>query len=37
MRADLLGHRAAGADRNAQNDEIRAFDGRGIALDNLVG
>ena len=37
MRADLLGDRAAGADRNADDDEVGAFDRGGIALDHLVG
>src|SRR5882672_7189613 len=37
MRADLLGHRATGADRDADDDEIGAFDRRGVRLDDLVG
>ena len=37
MRRDFLGHRAAGADRNAEDDEIGAFDRGGIALDHLIG
>jgi hypothetical protein len=36
MRADLFGNRTAGANGNADNDEIGAFDGGGIAFDNLV-
>ena len=35
--ADLRRHRAAGADRNADDDEIGAFDRGGIALDHLIG
>ena len=34
---DLRGDRAAGADRDADDDEIGAFDRRGIGLDHLVG
>ena len=37
MRADLLGHRAAGADRNADDDQIGAFDRGGIGLHHLIG
>ena len=37
MRTDLGRHRAARADRDADNDEIRAGDGRGIILDHLIG
>ena len=37
MRADLLGDRAAGADRNADDDEIGAFDRGGVGLDHLIG
>ena len=37
MRADLLGDRAAGADRNADDDEVGAFDGGGVGFDHLVG
>ena len=37
MRADLGGDRAAGADRNADDDEIGAFDGRRIGFDHLIG
>ena len=37
MRADLLGDLAAGADRNADDDEIGAFDRGGVALDHLIG
>ena len=37
MRADLLGDGAAGADRNADDDEIGAFDRRGIGFHHLIG
>ena len=37
MRADLLGDGAAGADRNADDDEIGAFDRGGVGLDHLIG
>ena len=37
MRADLLGDRAAGADRDADDDEIGAFDRGGVGLDHLIG
>ncbi len=37
MRADLLGDRAADADRNAEDDEVGAFHRRGVGLDHLVG
>src|SRR5512143_1915531 len=37
MRADLLRHLAANADRNADDDEIGAFDRLGIGLGHLVG
>ena len=37
MRADFLGHRAAGADRNADDHEIGAFDGGGVAFHHLIG
>ena len=37
MRRDLLGDLAAGADRNADDDEIGAGDRRGVGLDHLVG
>ena len=37
MRADLLGDRAAGADRNADDDQIGAFDRGGIAFHHLIG
>ena len=37
MRADLLGDRAAGADRNADDDEVGAFDRGGVGLDHLIG
>ena len=37
MRADLRGDRAAGADRNADDDEIGAGDRRGVGLDDLIG
>ena len=37
MRADLLRDRAAGADRNAYDDEIGAFDRGGIGLHHLIG
>ena len=36
MRADLLGHVAAGADRNADDDQVGAFDRGGVALDHLI-
>ena len=36
MRADLLGDLAAGADRNADDDEVGAFDRCGVGLDHLV-
>ncbi len=36
MRADFLGDVAAGADRNADDDEIGAFDRGGVALDHLI-
>ena len=37
MRADLLGDRAADADRHADDDEIGAFDRLGVGLHHLVG
>ena len=37
MRADFLGDRAANADRNADDDEVGAFDGLGVGLRHLVG
>ena len=37
MRADFLGDRAAGADRNADDDEIGALDRGGVGLDHLIG
>ena len=37
MRADLLGHRAAGADRDADDDQIGAFDRGGIGFNHLIG
>ena len=37
MRRDLLRDRAAGADRNADDDEIGAFDRRRVGLDHLIG
>ena len=37
MRADLGRDRAAGADRDADDDEIGAFDRRRIGLDHLIG
>ena len=37
VRADLGGDRAAGADRNADDDEVGAFDRLGVGLDHLVG
>ena len=37
MRADLLGHRATGADRNADDDEIGAFDRGGVGFNHLIG
>ena len=37
MRADFLGHRAAGADRNADDDQIGAFDRGGIGFHHLIG
>ena len=37
MRADLLGDRPASADRNADDDEIGAFDRGGIAFHHLIG
>ena len=37
MRADLLGDRAANADRNADDDEIGAVDGLGVGLRHRVG
>ena len=35
--ADLLGDLAAGADRNADDDEIGAGDRGGVGFDHLVG
>ena len=37
VRADFSGHGAAGADRDADNDEIGALDRGGIGLDDLIG
>ncbi len=37
MRADLLGDVAAGADRDADDDEVGAFRRSGVGFDNLVG
>ncbi len=37
MRSDFLRDRTASANGNADNDEIGAFDGGGIAFDHLVG
>ena len=37
MRRDLLGHGAANADGHADNDEIGAFDGLRVGLDDLIG
>ena len=37
MRADLLGNGAAGADRNADDDEVGAGGRCGVGLDDLVG
>ena len=37
MRANLLGHRAAHADRDADDDQIGALNGFFIPLDHLVG
>ena len=37
MRADLLRDLAAGADRDADDDEIGAFDRGGVGLDHLIG
>ena len=37
MRADLGCHSAAGADRNADDDQIGARDRGGIALHHLIG
>ena len=36
MWADFLCHCAAGADRNAEDDEIGAFHGGGAGFDHLV-
>jgi hypothetical protein len=36
MRADLLGHRATSADRDADDDQVSAFDCGGIAFGHLV-
>ena len=36
MRSDLLGNGAAGADRNAKDDEVGAGGRGGVALDNPV-
>src|SRR5882724_348885 len=36
MRPDLLGDVAAGADRNADDDQVGAFDRGGVALDHLI-
>ena len=37
MRGDLAGRRAALADRNADDDEVGAFDRCGIGVNDLVG
>jgi hypothetical protein len=37
MRPDLLGDPAAGADRNADDDEIGALDRGGVGLHHLIG
>ena len=37
VRSDLLRHRAAGADRNADDDEIGARNRRLVGLDHLIG
>jgi len=37
MRADLLGHRATGADRNADDHQIGARDRGGIGFHHLIG
>ena len=37
MRPDLRCDRAAGAHRDAENDEIGAFHGRGIGFDHVIG
>ena len=37
MRSDLRGDVAAGADRNADDDEVGAGDRCGVGLDDLVG
>ena len=37
MRADLLGDVAAGADRDADDDQIGAFNRGGVGLDHLIG
>ena len=37
MRSDLPRDGAAGADRDADDDKIGAFDGRRIGLDHLIG
>ena len=37
MRADFLCYRAASADRNADNDEVGAFNGGRAGLHDLIG
>src|SRR5262245_46722620 len=37
MRTNLLRDRSAGADRDADNDQIGAFDRSGVAFNNLIG
>ena len=37
MRSDLLGDRAAGADRNADDDQIGALDCGGVGFHHLIG